>query len=157
MTNPGDNLNLYEMLQGWSDTDTWNSLGNGIQTNGSEAAGSVVASLGIVNTGVLAIDVTNSLLKWQASPTEKNGWALLPTGSNGVDFASSESPNGPRLVVDFTSQPVPKVLIGATQDGNETGPVSGEFTVNLSRPVLTDTVISYSVGGTATEGTDYTA
>ncbi len=157
VTNPGDNLSLYEMLQSWSDTDTWNSLGSGIQTNGSEAASSVVASTGSVNTGMLTIDVTNSLVNWQTSPTERNGWALLPTGSNGVDFNSSESGNGPRLVVDFTSQVGPTVSIGATQDGNETGPVSGQFTVNLSEAVVNDTVISYNVTGTAAANTDYTA
>ncbi|WP_316801641.1 Calx-beta domain-containing protein [Pedobacter frigidisoli] len=42
-------------------------------------------------------------------------------------------------------------------DGNENGPVSGTFTITLSKPSSTDTQITFSVGGTATEGTDYTA
>ena len=41
---PGSSLLVYEMMQSWSDTDTWNSLGNGIQTNGIEAASTSVAS-----------------------------------------------------------------------------------------------------------------
>ncbi len=105
VTNPGDNLNLYEMQQSWLETDTWDSIGSGIQTNGSEAASSVVASTGFVDTGVLTIDVTDSLVNWQLAPAENYGWALLSTGTNGVDFDSSESGNGPRLVVDFTVRP----------------------------------------------------
>ena len=50
----------------------------------------------------------------------------------------------------------PQVSIVATADGAEPT-VPGEFTVNLSQSVGTDTVVSYSVAGTATSGTDYTA
>jgi len=49
------------------------------------------------------------------------------------------------------------VSIAATTDGNEDGPVDGEFTVSLSGPSATSTVVSYSVSGTATAGSDFTA
>ncbi|SDD06044.1 Calx-beta domain-containing protein [Pedobacter soli] len=47
--------------------------------------------------------------------------------------------------------------ITAGVDGNENGPVNGTFTVTLSKPSATDTQITYTLGGTATEGSDYTA
>ncbi|MGM9477963.1 Calx-beta domain-containing protein, partial [Pedobacter sp. GSP4] len=47
--------------------------------------------------------------------------------------------------------------ITAGTPGNENGPVNGTFTVNLSNPSSTDTEITYTLGGTATEGSDYTA
>src|SRR5439155_88346 len=47
--------------------------------------------------------------------------------------------------------------ITTTRDGNESGPVSGLFTVSLTQASATDTVISYSVGGTASSGADFTA
>ena len=47
------------------------------------------------------------------------------------------------------------VSIARTTDANEAGPVNGVFTVTLSTPAVSDTDISYTVGGTATEGTDY--
>ena len=49
------------------------------------------------------------------------------------------------------------VSIAGTTDGNESGPVNGVFTVTQTAVAASDTVLSYSVGGTATEGTDYTA
>ncbi|MCZ4222600.1 Calx-beta domain-containing protein [Pedobacter rhodius] len=45
--------------------------------------------------------------------------------------------------------------IAAAQNGNETGPTNGTFTVTLSNASATDTQISYTLGGTATEGSDY--
>ncbi|RZJ99203.1 MAG: tandem-95 repeat protein, partial [Novosphingobium sp.] len=39
--------------------------------------------------------------------------------------------------------------------GNENGPVDGAFTVTLSNPSSTPTTITYTLSGTATEGTDY--
>src|SRR5438093_222022 len=45
--------------------------------------------------------------------------------------------------------------IAPTRDGNESGPVNGLFTVSLTQASATDTVISYSVGGTAVSGDDF--
>src|SRR5438093_1480405 len=47
------------------------------------------------------------------------------------------------------------VTIATTRAGNETGPVSGLFTVSLTQASATDTVISYTVGGTAVSGSDF--
>ena len=69
------------MDQAWSDTDNWNSLGNGIQTNGTEALSTADAVTNSVSTGLLSIDVTNSLKAWQSNPSNNFGWAILPTGS----------------------------------------------------------------------------
>jgi VCBS repeat-containing protein len=48
------------------------------------------------------------------------------------------------------------VSISATNDGNEAGAVTGVFTVTQSAVSSTDTVISYSVTGTATSDSDFT-
>src|SRR5207249_2934138 len=45
--------------------------------------------------------------------------------------------------------------IATTRDGNESGPVSGLFTVSLTQASATDTLLSYSVGGTAVSGSDF--
>ena len=47
------------------------------------------------------------------------------------------------------------VSIVGTTDGNEAGPVDGVFTVTQSTTAVSDTVIDYTVTGSATEGTDY--
>ena len=66
----GSSIELYEMLQSWSDTDTWNTLGNGIQADGAEAGLNPIATTGSVAIGTLTIDVTASLQAWQANPTK---------------------------------------------------------------------------------------
>ncbi|MGY9057995.1 MAG: metallophosphoesterase, partial [Alphaproteobacteria bacterium] len=80
---PGDSMTLHEMLGAWSDSATWDSL--------------------------VGIDVTASLIDWQADPTSNFGWALLPTGSGGVDFESSDTSTGPRLVVAIDDNSPPPV------------------------------------------------
>src|SRR5207247_409844 len=47
------------------------------------------------------------------------------------------------------------VSIATTRDGDESGPINGLFTVSLTQASVTDTVISYSVGGTAVSGADF--
>ncbi len=49
------------------------------------------------------------------------------------------------------------VSIANTTNGSETGPANGVMTVTQTAISATDTVIAYSVAGTATSGTDYTA
>lgn len=49
------------------------------------------------------------------------------------------------------------VSIARTTDGDETGPVDGVFTVTLSAPSSTDTVLTFGVGGVAQSGIDFTA
>ncbi|NEQ44733.1 MAG: DNRLRE domain-containing protein [Leptolyngbya sp. SIOISBB] len=110
----GDSLLIHELLQSWSEDASWGGWGNGIQADGLEADSNAVASTGEVNEGILRIDVAASLRAWQQDPTSNYGWAFLPTGNDGVDFWSSESGNGPRLVVDLnqTDSPVPNAQPG---------------------------------------------
>jgi hypothetical protein len=49
------------------------------------------------------------------------------------------------------------VGFAGTTDGDETGPVDGVFTLTLSAPSSSDTVLSYNVGGLAQSGIDFTA
>jgi len=121
--NPGSGMAVHDMLRTWDEgTVTWNSMGNGIQTNGSEAASTVIARLGDGNprenvpTGWLSIDVTATLLGMQSGSLPGLGWALLPlqpNGRNGVDFYTSEFSNfalRPELSVVITPVPEPMSL-----------------------------------------------
>jgi hypothetical protein len=49
------------------------------------------------------------------------------------------------------------VRIVRANDGSETGPAVGRFTVTQSRVTQSNTVVAYTVAGTATSGSDYTA
>ena len=103
VTSQGNSLEIYELLQSWTDASTWNSWNNGVQADGVEAKTTPVAVTSFVSTGILSIDVTASLQAWQADPTANHGWAFLPTGVDGVDFDSAEGGDAPRLLVDVST------------------------------------------------------
>jgi len=109
------------MLRDWSGTDTWNSLDDGIQVNGVDAMVTPDAVTGTVGTGLLTIDVTASLKAWQANPATNYGWAIVPTGGNGVDFHSAEGTAPPRLVVKWDGPVGENVAQGKTATQSSTG------------------------------------
>ncbi|WP_229685197.1 Calx-beta domain-containing protein, partial [Pedobacter zeae] len=59
--------------------------------------------------------------------------------------------------VNITDNDTSVATITAGTSGSENGPVNGSFTVTLSNPSSQPTTISYTLGGTATEGSDYSA
>ncbi len=101
VTNPGNRLNFHRMLANWTDFDTWTSLNGGIQNDGVEAVATADVSTGTVVAGLFSINVLASLQAWKINPATNLGWAVLPTGSDGVDFNSSEGTTKPRLVVSY--------------------------------------------------------
>jgi hypothetical protein len=122
-----DPVRLHRMVIPWSESATWNSLVNGINADGTQAASAHDASFvhNVVNTNV-QVDVTASLQAWAAGASYY-GWALLPTGNDGYSFTSSEgvAEQRPRLMVEFevitggveiTQQPAAEVNVneGAT-------------------------------------------
>ena len=80
---------------------------------------------------------------------------VLLTDTDNTDV-NIDPPNN-NATVTITDNDTATVSIAKTTDGNEAGPVSGVFTVTQTAASSTDTILSYSVGGTATSGSDYTA
>ncbi len=104
ITNGGNRVNLHRMLVSWTDTATWNSLTSGIQTNGVEAVTTPDSQTATtVPTGWLNVDVKSSVTAWLNNPNKNFGWALLPTGTDGVDWYSSNNSVTwvPRLSIDY--------------------------------------------------------
>jgi hypothetical protein len=101
VTNAGASMNLHRMLVPWAATDTWNSLTGGVQANGVEAVAAADLASGALAVGQRSLDVLASLQAWQGAPTSNRGWAMLPTGTDGVDFDSSEGTTRPKLVVNY--------------------------------------------------------
>lgn len=99
-TDRGSGAALHRMLRNWSENDSWDSLGDGVQADGSEAVSAADVHTGRVRTGTTTIDVTKSLQAWiEGSPNY--GWVFLPRGGNGWDFSSSEGSTPPTLTVTF--------------------------------------------------------
>lgn len=101
----GNTMSLYRLLKGWQEpTATWDSQTNGIS---ADAVDAIFAANDSVSPSVqdqfLTFDVTESLWAWLAG-APNNGWALLPGGTDGWQWDTSESGNvlnRPRLNVDY--------------------------------------------------------
>ncbi len=116
----GSGFTVHDMLIDWNqNTVTWNSVGNGVQTDGVEASSIPFFSIGAndgnanVTTGYLTIDVTTSLKNVQAGKLPGYGWLFNPflNGTNGIDFDSSESDflsDRPLLTVQIVPVPEPE-------------------------------------------------
>ncbi len=114
----GDDLIMLQMLVDWTDsTATWNSLGNGIQDNGTEASflrdlTNLHSYSHLSNNDIYEIDVSQEMQNW-ANGTANYGWGFIPTDTDGVDFHASDHPDDgdlrPVLTVSFTApSPIPE-------------------------------------------------
>ncbi|MEM9818787.1 MAG: LamG-like jellyroll fold domain-containing protein, partial [Cyanobacteria bacterium P01_D01_bin.6] len=137
VSDAGNSLLIYDMLQSWTEYANWNSFTNGIQANNIDAASSAVATTGSVSTGTLQIDITASVRAWQANPSNNRGLTFLSTGNDGVEFWSSESGNGPRLVVDVdrADSLAPAASVG-TFDGDDAATIAHADNMLLNNGTL---------------------
>lgn len=119
ITSAGSGIRFHDMLVNWSESATWNSMGNGIDANGIEASIAPFAAVGAndgeanIEESVMTFDVTASLKAQQLGTVPGYGWALLPfmlNGTNGVDFTTREwdvVAERPLLTVEVTPVPEP--------------------------------------------------
>lgn len=136
LVNPGTPINLHRMLKDWNESTTWNTFDDfnldGITPDDVEAAidmdGTFLAPGPVPYFQKVELN-TKTVQDWLDGKSPNRGWAVLPTGSNGVDFPSSEHANvsqrpiltvivgqpGETLVTEFTAEPI-KVTI-KVQDG----------------------------------------
>ena len=93
-TDESSTVRIHRMLIPWTEDDTWNSLGEGVQTDDIEA----VSTPDDIEPGVIKADeyyvwdVTDSLLSWQAG-SPNYGWVFTNDGDDGWDFVTSEGLN----------------------------------------------------------------
>jgi hypothetical protein len=106
----GDTISLHRLLQSWNLDSTWDGKVNGISDDAVEA---ILAANDTITPTVrgdfLVFDVTESLAAWAAG-APNYGWALLPGGSNGWRWDTSDASiiaNRPMLNVDFRTVPEP--------------------------------------------------
>ena len=100
---------FHRMIQAWSNASTWDSLVGGVQADGIEAVATADLTGSSSATGTFSIAVTPSLAAWSAGATNR-GWVLLPGGTDGWGFESSEAAtmaNRPSLAVTFTTDHAP--------------------------------------------------
>ena len=92
---------FHRMLTTWEDTDTWNSMTDGVSADGTEAVATADIHLPPDDRTAWRheVDVTASLRAWVEDGAPNLGWALLPTGTDGWQFRSADGAEPPQLVV----------------------------------------------------------
>ena len=100
------------------------------------------------------IDITGIVADSLIEGTETIVVTLTGTNNAGISVAASPADSASANLLDGTAA---TVSIATTVDGSEAGPVDGIFTVTQSAVSVNDTVLTYTVAGSATSGSDYTA
>ncbi|WP_336135401.1 DNRLRE domain-containing protein [Natronomonas amylolytica] len=118
----GSGAAVHRMLTEWSAGETWDSAGDGIQPDGEQATVDPDTEVGPVGTGPTSIDVTGSVQAWADGETNA-GWAFLPLGDDGWDFATADSESPPRLTVEYEP---PDTSEGGSGDADGDGDVDGD-------------------------------
>ncbi len=152
----GSGFAVHRMLRAWSVDETWTTAGGGISTDGVEAAlapddaaGLSVVSGSLVQAGVYALDVTDSMRRWSTGGEPANlGWALVPlaSGTNAVlidSFESSTSAGGvrPRLTVRYVC-PADFNADGATTTQDLFDFLAGFFAASARADIAGDGLVS---------------
>ncbi len=121
-TDSGDGFHMHRMLVPWSEsTVTWDSLDDGVDTDGSEALATAdFSSLEYMTEGESAaysiFDVTSSVQAW-VDGEANHGWVLVPTGTDQFNLESFEGGTyGPELVVDYVMPNAERVVVTSGED-----------------------------------------
>ena len=123
-------VNFHRLLHAWIDTDVWAAYGvspwnstAGLQADGTDAV-ALADATATMPTGNLpyGVTVTTSLQTWAANTSSNYGWAILPTGTDGLRLVTSDSTtiaSRPRLTVTYTA---PATGCNTPADCNDNNP-----------------------------------
>jgi hypothetical protein len=140
---------------GIADVDTVVSYSvSGTAASGSDfmaLSGTVTIPAGQTSATIVVQAIDDAIVE----PTESVIVTLTGIAS-GSELVTVD-PNNNAATVTIEDNDSAQLSLSATGGGNESGPIPGVFTVTQSAVSSTDTVISYTVGGTAIPGSDYTA
>jgi len=111
-TNQGAVMNLYRLTQSWvEDEVTWNQRQTGVAwgvagADGPASNAGVAVGGNCTTTGLRSIDVTRFVQDW-SNGAANFGILFTDSGTDGVDFDSSESPSSPILTVVYKDALLP--------------------------------------------------
>jgi hypothetical protein len=105
-TNSGQAMRLYRLTQDWIENEvSWNERAAGVpwtspgaDGTGSNAGVSLTGDCTV--TGQRSVDIASFVQEW-SSGAPNYGLVLIESGTDGVDFDSSESGNSPSLTVVY--------------------------------------------------------
>jgi hypothetical protein len=163
---PGHGGNFYAMLEPWQDTDTWNTLVDGVSADGVEAASTPSATAGnaslnpLVVGGYHSFEMTTDVQAWVSGARPNYGWVGLPWPNGGDGWGIGLSENGtelnrPQLRVFYT----PSVVIRSITLGPGTVTLVFSGIVGNTYTILRSATVNgtYSSIGTAVVQSDGSA
>jgi alkaline phosphatase len=106
-TNTGNIMKLYRLTEDWIEGQvTWNNRSSGTPWTAAGAQGGSNAGVAVngdcTALGWRTIDITQFVQEW-SNGAANYGIVFTDSGTDGVDFASSESANPPLLTVTYQS------------------------------------------------------
>ena len=141
-----------------SSTDTVvNYTIGGTATSGSDftALSGTVTILAGQTTADIVVPVLNDAI---VEGTETVTATLTSFGAHDADITLDATPANLTASLNITDNDTATVSIAKLLDGAETNtPTNGSFRVTQTAVSSTDTVVNYTIGGTATSGSDFTA
>jgi hypothetical protein len=156
-TNAGSTMRVFRLIESWVESQaTWNQRSTGVNwgSAGAEGTGSnsgVAHSANCGTTGLQVVDLTALVQEW-VNGTTNHGMLFADSGSDGIDFSSSESSLSPLLTVSYRS----------TQQALETKPVSGTTaqvsftaTLSLAQTYFWNVRVTDTLGRQATAPSDF--
>ena len=102
VANGGQSASVYRMVRAWTAADTWNSMGNGVQTDGVDAVTAADLSTGLVTDGNTVLNLTSSVQVWSDGQPNR-GWVMIaqPGSSDAWDFHGTAGETPPTLRVTY--------------------------------------------------------
>ncbi len=115
--NDNEDVYFYRMNRSWTETDTWNSIGGGVDPGDNcDSASAVTANLGNSVPITVEIDVTEIVRGW-VNGDYNYGFGIINSSNNNLQFAAAENTTGtgahtPRLIISY--QVDPKIAVKTT-------------------------------------------
>lgn len=106
VADPGDPFEVYDLASEWDESSTWATFGTEVSGGTGVVIGTDTQTLPHeppeeLGDGWVAVDVTTTVGSWLLAPDQNFGWAVVPTGPDGIVLDSSESSRPPRLEIDY--------------------------------------------------------
>lgn len=156
-TNAGHVMQVFQLTQTWSEGQaTWNERAAGVPWGsagadgpGSNTAAPLTADCSV--TGSRLVDLTPFVQAW-TNGTANHGVVLVDSGTDGVDFGSSESASSPVLTVIYRS---PKQAVATTSVSGPTAPAGFTAALTLAQGYSWNVQVTDVNGQQAWAGSDF--
>ena len=150
--NTGAAADVNEVSVGWTEFETWNGFGGDAGVQADEYGTARGSASGTAN-GVQSVNVTASLVAWANSPSANRGWIFRPTGTDGVDFRSSEYTtvaDRPSLEVTYSTNTLTQYTLTVNAGSNGSvilNPAGGTYPAGMTVQLTANPNTGYAFSG----------